>query len=89
MNETAGSGGFLRSIGESVGSFLAGIPPAIGEFFGGVGQGAGVNGILDWTALILGLALLLSTIRGFKRGRIVGPMFRGMIGVAIMGWAIA
>lgn len=88
MNETADSGNFLRSAGESVGSFLTGIPPAIGSFFGGVGASAGVNGVLDWTALLFGIALLLSTIRGLTRGRIVGSVLRGVIGVALMGWAM-
>ena len=89
MNETADSGGILRSMGEGLGSVLAGIPPAIGDFFSGVGAGAGLHGIVDWIAMILGIAMLLSTIKGLKQGRIVGPLLRGVIGVAFMGWAIA
>ncbi len=88
MDETADNGGVLQSIGEAVGGFLAGIPPAINAFFSGLGEGAGVAGPFDWIALILGLALLLSVIRGLKRGRIVGPVIRGFIGVALMGWAV-
>lgn len=79
----------LQSIGEAVGGFLAGIPPAVGSFVAGVGEGAGVYGVLDWTALILGIALLLSVFRGLTRGRIVGPIVRGAIGIALMGWAVS
>lgn len=77
-----------RSIGEAVGAFLSGIPGAISGFFSGVGAGAGVHGILDWSAFIIGIALLVSVIRGIKRGRIVGPAVRGLIGVTLMGWAV-
>lgn len=89
MDETADSGGILQWLGEVVGGFLAGIPPAIGNFFTGVGEGAGVYGFLDWTALIIGIALLLSAIKGLKGGSIIGPILRGAIGVALMGWAIS
>lgn len=88
MDATADSSNFLRSAGESVGSFLAGVPPAMADFFGGVGASAGVHGVFDWTALLFGIALLLSTIRGLTRGRIVGSVLRGVIGVALMGWAM-
>jgi hypothetical protein len=89
MSTSASSGGFLRSVGESVGSFLAGIPPAINDFFGGVSAGAGVYGFVDWVALIVGLALLISAVRGLMRGAIVGPVLRGFIGLAAMGWAVS
>lgn len=89
MQETSESGGFLQTLGEGLGGFLAGIPPAIGSFFSGVGAGAGVNGLFDWAALLIGLSLLLSTVMGLKRGRIVGPFIRGAIGVALMGWAVS
>lgn len=89
MEEPAGSGGLLQSLGEAVGSFLSGVPAAIGSFFGGVGRGAGVHGVLDWVALVLGIALLLSSVRGFRGARIVGPMVSGAIGVALLGWAVA
>jgi hypothetical protein len=89
MDEAAESGSVTASAGEAVGGFLAGIPPAIGDFFSGVGQGAGVAGLFDWAALIVGIALLLSVIRGVRRGRIVGPAIRGVIGVALMGWAVS
>ena len=36
-----------------------------------------------------GVAFLLSTIRGVRRGRIVGPAIRGVIAVALMGWAVS
>jgi hypothetical protein len=89
MSDSANSSGFLRAVGESVGSFLAGIPPAINDFFGGVSAGAGVQGFVDWVALIVGLALLISAVRGFMRGVIVGPALRGFIGLAAMGWAVS
>jgi len=89
MSDTADADGVLHSAGEGVGGFIAGIPAALGDFFSGVGEGAGVDGVVDWAALIIGLALLLSVVRGVKRGRIVGPMIRGVIAVALMGWAIA
>lgn len=71
MDVTADSGGVLRSIGEGAGSVLAGIPAAIADFLGGAG--AGVHGIPDWIAMILGIAMLLSTIKGLKQGRTVAP----------------
>jgi len=89
MARASDSGGLLQSLGEAVGGFLAGIPPAINSFFAGVGLGAGVHGFFDWTALILGLALLLSVISGLKKGRVVGPVVRGFLGVALMGWAVS
>jgi hypothetical protein len=89
MAGPAQSDGFLQSLGEAFGGFLAAIPAGLNSFFGGVGEGAGVHGMFDWVALVLGLALLLSTIRGFSRGRVVGPMLRGVIAVALMGWAVA
>ena len=85
----ADAGGILRTAGESVGNFLAGIPPALVDFFSGVAAGAGLHGVVDWAAMIFGLALLLSAIGGFRRRRIVGPMIGGAFGVALMGWAIA
>ena len=89
MDGDAESAGFFQSVGEAIGGFLSGIPGAISSFFGGVGEGAGVNGLFDWIAFIIGIALLLSVIRGVKRGRIVGPFLVGFIGVALMGWAVA
>ena len=78
----------LHSVGESVGGFLASLPDSIGSFFAGIGAGAGVQGFFDWAGLIIGLALLLSTVKSFRAGRIVGPMLRGFVGVALMGWAV-
>jgi hypothetical protein len=89
MSETEGSGGIFQAMGESIGGFISGIPPAAGDFFAGVGQGAGIDGFVDWTLLLIGIALLLSVIRGLKRGKIVGPAVRGFIGVALMGLAVA
>ena len=89
MADTAASDGFLRSIGEAVGGFFAGLPSGISSFFGGLGEGAGVHGAVDWIAFVIGLALLLSVVRGVRRGRIVGPALRGLIGVALMGWAVS
>jgi hypothetical protein len=88
MADTTESGGMLQSIGEFVGGILSGIPAALNSFFSGVGEGAGVHGFLDWAALLIGIALLLSVIRGVRAGRIVGPAVRGVIGVALMGWAV-
>ncbi len=89
MDETSESGSVSESAGEAVGGVLAKVPPAIADFFSGVGEGAGVHGVIDWTALIVGVAFLLSTIRGVRRGRIVGPAIRGIIAVALMGWAVS
>ncbi|WP_350036555.1 hypothetical protein [Pseudohaliea sp.] len=72
-----------------MGHFLAGIPPALIDFFSGIAVGAGLHGVLAWAAMIFGLGLLLSAVRGLRRQRIVGPMIGGAIGVALMGWAIA
>ncbi|MFT4769965.1 MAG: hypothetical protein ACI8RN_003119 [Glaciecola sp.] len=89
MNETTDSAGMAQSSGEAVGGVISGIPGTLGDFFTGVGKGAGVNGILDWAALIIGIALLVSVVRGLKRGRIVGPVVSGFIAVALMGWAVS
>ncbi|MHA7817837.1 MAG: hypothetical protein ACX93N_15275 [Pseudohaliea sp.] len=83
------SSGIVRAAGEGVGNFLAGIPSALIDFFSGIAAGAGLHGVLDWAAMILGLGLLLSAVRGLRRKRIVGPMIGGTIGVTLMGWAIA
>lgn len=88
MSETADSNGFLQSIGEAIGGFISALPSAIGSFFAGLGQGAGVHGALDWTALVVAIALLLSVVRGVKRGRVVGPAVRGLLGVMLLGWAV-
>lgn len=88
MSDSADSGGFLRAVGESIGGFLAETPAAIRSLFSGIGEGAGVQGFLGWTALIIGIALLISAARGFWRGRIVGPALSGFIGLAAMGWAV-
>ena len=88
MADTPDSSGTMQSAGEAVGGVLSGIPSAISNFFAGVGNGAGVHGVLDWAALVIGLALLLSVIQGVRRGRIVGPFLRGVVGVALMGWAV-
>ncbi|WP_439106125.1 hypothetical protein [Congregibacter sp.] len=89
MDETTQGGGLAESSGEAVGGFLSGIPAALSDFFAGVGKGAGVNGMFDWAALIIGLALLLGAARGIRRGRIVGPVVSGFIAVALMGWAVS
>lgn len=89
MDQSTETDSFLQGLGEAVGGFIANLPPAIGSFFSGVGQGAGVHGALDWVALVLGIALMISVVRGVRRGRIVGPALRGLIGVALMGWAVS
>ena len=89
MEETAESDGALHNTGEAVGGFISKIPDAVGSFFGGLGEGAGVHGAFDWIALVIGIALLASVYRGFKRGRIVGPMLSGLIGITLMGWAVS
>lgn len=89
MDDTSDSGGILQSVGEALGSFLSAVPGAISSFFTGIARGAGVQGIADWAALIIGIALLVSAIRGLVRGRIVGPLVSGAIGVALMGWAVS
>jgi hypothetical protein len=62
---------------------------ALMDFAGGVAAGEDLYGWLDWAAILIGFALLLSTFRGLRRGRIVGPVLRAAIGVVLMGWAIA
>ena len=52
------AGDILRSAGEGLGSFLAGIPPALVNFFSGVAAGAGLHGVVDWGAMLLGLTHL-------------------------------
>jgi len=87
--EAADGGGIFGWLGEQVGSFIAQLPGAISDFFGGVGEGAGVSGFIDWAALLIGLAMVLSAAKGLKGGKIVGPIIGGAIGVALMGWAIS
>ncbi|WOJ92850.1 hypothetical protein R0135_13795 [Congregibacter variabilis] len=89
MDEATESGGMAQSSGEAVGGVISGIPGTLSDFFAGVGKGAGVNGMIDWAALIIGIALLVSVVRGLKRGRIVGPVVSGFIAVALMGWAVS
>ncbi|MEE4278122.1 MAG: hypothetical protein V2I82_06620 [Halieaceae bacterium] len=89
MNETEASGGLLKSLGEGVGNFISAIPGAINSFFSGLGEGAGVHGAIDWIALVISIAMLISAARGIKRGRIVGPALGGLIGVALLGWAVS
>ena len=89
MSEASDTNGFLQALGEAVGGFIAGLPSAIGSFFSGVGAGAGVHGFFDWAALLIGIALLVSVIRDVRKGRIVWPALRGVIGIALMGWAVA
>jgi hypothetical protein len=89
MNETEASGGFLQNLGQGIGNFIAGIPGAIGSFFSGLGQGAGIDGALDWIALVISIAMLISVVRGVKRGRIVGPAVSGLIAIALLGWAVS
>lgn len=89
MDETENSGGILQSLGEAIGGFISGIPPAIGNFFTGVGKGASIDGFMDWTALLLGVALLVSVIKSIKRGSIIGSVLRGVICVALLGWAVS
>lgn len=89
MNATAESGGLLQASGEALGSFIAGIPGAVRGFFGGLGQGAGISGVLDWIALVIAIALLLSVVRSVRRGRIVGPFINGVIAIALLGWAVS
>lgn len=89
MDETSNSGGLAQSSGEAVGGVISGIPGTLSDFFGGVAKGAGVNGMLDWAMLVVGIALLLGAARGIKRGKIVGPLLSGFIAVALMGWAVS
>ncbi len=89
MSDASESSGFLRSVGESIGGFLSAIPDAINSLVSGIGVGAGVHGFFDWVCLVFGIALLLSVYRGVKRGRFVGPIVRGFIGVVLMGWAVS
>lgn len=89
MDAEAESGGFFRSLGEFIGNALSGIPDALNSLFSGISEGAGVYGFVEWAAFLIGLSFLVSVIAGVKRGRIVGPVVRGFIGVALMGWAVA
>ncbi|MEQ8507582.1 MAG: hypothetical protein RIF37_14485 [Rhodospirillaceae bacterium] len=89
MDGTPDSGGIVHWLGEVVGGFLASIPPAIGNFFTGVGQGAGVYGWVDWAALIIGIALLISGVKGLMAGRVVGSILSGAIGLVLMSWAVS
>lgn len=88
MDEQADSGGVLQTVGEGIGGFLSAIPAALNSLFAGIGEGAGVHGVIEWAAFLIGLSLLISIIGGVRRGRIVGPVVRGFIGVALMGWAV-
>ncbi|GAB5413486.1 MAG: hypothetical protein Cons2KO_10890 [Congregibacter sp.] len=89
MDEQAETGGVLLTVGEGIGGFLSSIPAGLNSLFSGIGAGAGVHGIIEWAAFLIGLSLLVSIIGGLKRGRIVGPVLRGFIGVALMGWAVS
>jgi len=88
MNADTDSGGMLQGLGQAVGGFIAGIPDAVRSFFAGLGEGAGVSGVIDWIALVVAIALLLSVLRSVRRGRIVGPFISGAIAIALLGWAV-
>lgn len=79
----------LQEIGQAIGGFIAGIPDAVRSFFAGLGQGAGVGGLFDWIALVVAIALLLSVVRSFRRGRIVGPFITGACAIALLGWVVS
>jgi len=81
--------GFLSRVGEAIGGLLSSIPSAWNDFFGGVARGAGIDGWVDWAVLILGLALFISAIGGFRKKALFWPLVRGSVGVALMGWVIA
>ncbi|MEM1402685.1 MAG: hypothetical protein AAGG55_05090 [Pseudomonadota bacterium] len=83
------TGGAAQATGEAVGSAISTVPGTVSSFFAGVGEGAGVHGMLDWAALLIGISFLISVFRGIKRGRIVGPAVRGLVGIALMGWAVS
>ena len=87
--EAADSGGIFSWLGERVGQISRRTAGSIADFFGGVGEGAGVSGFIDWAALLIGLAMILSSAKGLKGGKIVGPILGGAIGGALMGWAIS
>ena len=89
VSETRDENGLAQGAGEAVGSVISGIPGVVGNFFSGLGDGAGIHGAIDWTLLVIAVALLVSVYRGIKRGRIVGPAIRGLIAFALLGWAIA
>lgn len=89
MAETSESGGVIQYAGEGVWGVISSIPPAIGDFFTGVGRGAGADRFFDWTAVLIGMVILISVVTGLKRGRIAGPVVSGLIGVTLLGWAVA
>ncbi|MEO0438662.1 MAG: hypothetical protein AAF098_17320 [Pseudomonadota bacterium] len=89
MASSSDSQGFLGSLGEKIGGLIAEIPTAVGSFFSGLGSGAGIDGALDWILLILGISLLLSVVKGVKAGRVLGPVIRGFIAIALLGLAVA
>lgn len=89
MANSSSSQGFLGSLGEKIGGLIADIPAAVGSFFSGLGSGAGVDGAFDWILLILGISLLVSVVKGVKAGRVLGPVLRGFVAIALLGWAVA
>ncbi len=89
MSEATDDGSLAQGAGEAVGGVISGIPGVVGDFFTGLGDGAGIHGVIDWTLLVIAIAMFFSVYRGLKRGRIIGPVLRGLIGVALLGLAIA
>lgn len=88
MEDASESGGILQWLGEMVGNLLSALPSALVDFFTGVGEGAGISGYADWGAFLIGLALILSGIKGLTNGKIVGSIISGAIGVGLMSWAV-
>ncbi|WP_142847639.1 hypothetical protein [Telmatospirillum sp. J64-1] len=94
--------GLLDRFGEAIGRFVAWIvslftdtfgslAEGVRSFFGGIARGAGLQnpGLFTWILLILGLMILYGAIRSALRGGIVGAVVQGVIGIAVLAWALA
>jgi len=87
-----------ESAGQSVGEALAwvadnfgDIGAAVGDFFHGVASGAGLQDPTTgtWIGLGLGGLLLVSGIADLLKGEIIAPVFKGVIGLGVLGWALS
>lgn len=98
MKVSTQSEGFFSDIGEAVGAVIAwlssiggGIAEAFGSFFSGVARGSGLEnaGWATWATVILGVLLLGMAVRSLLEKEIAGAVVRGLIGLALIAWAMS
>ncbi|CCQ73218.1 hypothetical protein [Magnetospira sp. QH-2] len=97
MNFSANDQGIFESFGEMVGNVIAwlssiggGIGEAFDDFFSGVARGSGMEnaGWGTWALVIIGILLLGMTLRRVLEKEFGGALITGVIGLALIAWAM-